>query len=77
MVNKEVCSERADSTLAEVINDAFMNNMDDEQHSQMIEDNNIARPENCDSWSQSNVTLWYGVCAQLVKNLLMKSFKTR
>ena len=46
---KEVCDTAVDSSLAENINDVFMNGMDEEHYNTMIKDENISRPENCEA----------------------------
>ncbi|KAH3858561.1 hypothetical protein DPMN_101189 [Dreissena polymorpha] len=46
---KEITDEAVDSALVENINDVLKNGMDEEQYTQMVKDENIARPENCEA----------------------------
>lgn len=46
---KECTDKPVDSGLADNINDVFKNGMDEDHYSQMIKDENIMRPDNCEA----------------------------
>lgn len=58
--SREVCDVKIDETLATNITDLFRNGMNEDQYSDMIKDENNARPENCEGLKivKTNQLVW-------------------
>jgi hypothetical protein len=57
---REVCDLNIDETLAANITDLFRNGMNEDQYSDLIKDENNARPENCEGLKvvKTNQIVW-------------------
>ena len=58
--SREVCDVKIDETLATNITDLFRNGMNEDQYSDLIKDENNARPENCEGLKvvKTNQLVW-------------------
>lgn len=58
--SREICDVKIDETLASSITDLFRNRMNEEQYSDLIKDENNARPENCEGLKvvKTNQLVW-------------------